>query len=58
MKNREETDNLMTARFREELDAISNKNKEDRFILTGLINTIPMPTEPENKKIVQWCGRK
>jgi hypothetical protein len=48
MKNRKEADNLMTARIREELDAISNQNKEDRCILTGLTYTIPMPTEPEN----------
>ena len=48
-------DNLMTARIREELDAIANTKKEDRIILIGLTNSIPMPSAPNEKK--KWLNQ-
>jgi hypothetical protein len=39
-------DNLMFARTREELDATSNRAKEDRIIINGLSLTDPLPAEP------------
>ena len=47
-------DNLMMARIREELDMISNAKKEDRIILTGLTNPVPMPVDGEEKK--RWLN--
>ncbi len=40
------SDNLMFARTREELDATSNRAKEDRIIINGLSSTDPLPAEP------------
>jgi hypothetical protein len=39
------SDNLMFARTREELDATSNRAKEDRIIINGLSASDPLPTE-------------
>jgi hypothetical protein len=50
-----ESDNLIFARDREELDYIVNEKKEDRLIITGLSNTIPMPMDAGEKKI--WYGK-
>ena len=44
-------DDLAFARTREEMDALSNKEKEDRLIITGLTNSIPMPTDKAAAKI-------
>ena len=41
----------MLADFKDELNAISNTKKENRIILTGLTNTIPMPTGVEERKV-------
>jgi hypothetical protein len=49
LENKKEADNLMLARIREYLEAIFNKNKEDRIVITGPTNTILMPSETENK---------
>ena len=43
-------DNYMFADFKDELDALSNIKKEDRIILTGLTDSIPMPVGAEEKK--------
>ena len=37
--------NLVMARIREEIDATSNKSKEDRVVITGLRSKEPMPEE-------------
>ena len=50
LESRKEDDNLMMARIREELDAISNAKKEDRVVITGLTNSIPMPEDKEARK--------
>ena len=50
IKTRRFHDSLLTARIREELDAISNEKKEDRLIITGLSNSTPTPLNPEEKK--------
>lgn len=44
-------DNLVFARNREDLDYISNEKKEDRIIITGLTNSIPMPNDEREKKL-------
>ena len=46
-----EDDNLAFARNREEMDTLTNKEKEDRIIITGLTNPIPMPIEAGAKKL-------
>lgn len=46
-----EEDNLAFARNREEMDTLVNKEKEDRIIITGLTNSIPMPLEAGAKKL-------
>jgi hypothetical protein len=43
-------DSLVSARMREELDAITNINKEDRLIITGMINKVPMPQGFQDRK--------
>ena len=43
-------DSLVSARTREELDTIANKGKEDRLVITGLTNSVPMPLAFEQKK--------
>ena len=43
-------DSLVSARMREELDTITNTNKEDRLIITGMINKIPMPQGFQERK--------
>ena len=45
--------NLVMARLREELDQISNVRKEDRIIITGLTNSIPMPADPAQR--IAWA---
>jgi hypothetical protein len=47
---RKEDDNLMMARIREEPDAIANSKKEDRVVITGLTNSVPMPEDKEARK--------
>ena len=44
-------DNLVFARNREDLDFISNEKKEDRIIITGLTNRIPMPIDEGERRI-------
>jgi hypothetical protein len=44
--------NLMLARVREEIDAISNKAKEDRVVMNGLKSKTPMPVETRPR--IEW----
>ena len=46
-----ESDNLIFARDREDLDYITNERKEDRLIITGLSNVTPMPADAGEKKL-------
>ena len=41
------------ARLREQIDQISNVKKEDRVIITGMTNSIIMPTDQTQK--VAWA---
>jgi hypothetical protein len=50
METRRLNDSLVSARIREELDTITNTNKEDRLIITGMINKIPMPQGFQERK--------
>jgi hypothetical protein len=43
------SDNLMFARTREEIDATSNRSKEDRIVINGLASAAPLPTEPRQR---------
>ena len=47
-------DILMFARIREELDSISNSKKEDRIVVTGLTNSVPMPQSIDGKR--KWLN--
>ncbi len=51
---RKESDNLIFARIREELDFISNVKKEDRIIITGLTSKDPIPVVFDEKK--KWMA--
>jgi hypothetical protein len=43
-------DSMVSARMREELDTMTNTNKEDRLIITVMTNKIPMPHGYQEKK--------
>jgi hypothetical protein len=43
------SDDLMFARTREDIDAGTNKMKEDRIVINGLTSPTPLPTEPRQK---------
>ena len=45
---------MMFARIRDELDAISNSKKEDRIVVTGLTNSVPMPQSIDGKR--KWLN--
>jgi hypothetical protein len=51
IKTRRFHDSLLTARMREELDAIGNEKKEDRIIITRRTNKTPAPTNHDEKKV-------
>ena len=55
MKARKSNDNLLFARIREELDAMSNRAKEDRIIMTGITSSTPPPTGPGPRK--EWLTK-
>ena len=44
------SDSMVSARMREEIDAITNNNKEDRLIITGMSNKTPMPQAIQDRK--------
>ena len=46
---RKESDNLMFARMREEIDSNMNKNKEDRIVINGICCKTPLPTDSKQK---------
>ena len=46
---RRHNDSMVTARLREDQDADLNKAKEDRIIMVGLTNTIPLPIPKDEK---------
>ena len=48
--HRKDNDNIIFARIRDELDAISNRKKEDRIIITGLTSDTPAPNVFEDRK--------
>jgi hypothetical protein len=45
-------DSLVMARIRENLDTISNTNKEDKMVILGMSSKVPRPTEID--KIRKW----
>jgi len=47
---RRANDNLLFARMREELDTMSNKNKEDRVVITGITSSVAPPVDQEARK--------
>jgi hypothetical protein len=49
--SRQTKDNLIFARLREEMDFATNKQKEDRIVVTGLTSSVPPPTDPAAKKL-------
>jgi hypothetical protein len=46
---RKESDNLMFARMREEIDSNMNRNKEDRIVINGICCKSPLPTDSKQK---------
>ncbi len=51
VQDRQNMDNLIFARMREDLDTTSNKSKEDRIIITGISSKTSPPTEIDARKI-------
>jgi len=49
MDERKESDNLMFARIREEIDSSMNKTKEDRVVINGICCKSPLPTDAKQK---------
>ena len=49
-KTRREQDNLIFARLKEDRDFELNKNREDRFTVTGLRTELPAPSDPKERK--------
>jgi hypothetical protein len=47
---RQNSDNIIFAKIREDLDAASNKTKEDRIIITGITSKTVPPVDPEGRK--------
>ena len=45
LKKRFESDNMMFARLREEVDSNANKTREDRVVITGVTSKDPLPVE-------------
>jgi hypothetical protein len=45
LKKRFESDNMMFARLREEVDSNANRSREDRVVITGITSKDPLPTE-------------
>jgi len=51
VRARQQNDNLVFARLKEESDSAANKLKEDRVIITGITSKTVPPTEPEERKV-------
>jgi hypothetical protein len=51
VRTRQEEDNLIFARIREEMDAATNKLKEDKVVITGITSNVYPPTDPIQKKL-------
>jgi hypothetical protein len=49
--SRQNKDNLIFARLREEMDFATNKQKEDRVVITGLSSNVPPPADPAQRKL-------
>jgi hypothetical protein len=47
---RQNSDNIIFAKIREDLDAALNKTKEDRIIITGITTKTVPPVDPEGRK--------
>ena len=52
VNTRQKEDNYIFARIREEMDASTNKQKEDKIVITGITSNVFPPTDPAQKK--QW----
>jgi hypothetical protein len=55
VRTRQVKDNLIFARIREEMDTATNKQKEDRVVITGITSNIAPPTDPNLKK--EWIRK-
>jgi hypothetical protein len=50
VRSRQMSDNLIFARIREEMDTASNKQKEDRVVITGITSEVFPPNDPAERK--------
>jgi hypothetical protein len=50
VRTRQVKDNLIFARIREEMDTTTNKQKEDRVVITGITSNVAPPMDPGLKK--------
>jgi hypothetical protein len=51
VRSRQIKDNLIFARIREEMDTTTNKQREDRVVITGITSSVIQPSDPAQKKI-------
>jgi len=51
VRSRQIKDNLIFARIREEMDTTTNKQREDRVVITGITSNVVQPSDPAQKKI-------
>ena len=54
LEKRQENDNLLFARIREELDFIANTKKEDRIVISGMSTSVPKPANQVEAR--QWIN--
>jgi hypothetical protein len=50
-RTRQDEDNMIFARLREEMDAATNKQKEDKIVITGITSNIYPPADLSQKKL-------
>ena len=51
VRSRQEEDNMIFARLREEMDSATNKQKEDKIVITGITSNIYPPVDLTQKKL-------
>ena len=51
VKSRRNEDNVIFARIREEMDSATNRQKEDKIVITGITSKVYPPSDPAQRKV-------
>ena len=51
VKSRRNEDNVIFARIREEMDSATNRQKEDKIVITGITSKVYLPADPAQRKV-------